>query len=112
MNLSMALPHSIRARMMDAIGPQEEVLYSVKSDLTLAQQFGESYVLVTTGHVAVCDADTDVKVVALKDVEEASVEELFSSSSLTVERKDKSKERLVTFSKACVPEFAALARAG
>jgi ATP-binding cassette subfamily B protein len=109
MNLKVELPESAAralAAHMDLSGGLE---YCVKSDLTFARRYGWTYLVVSNGKVGVVDADGHAFALAIADLKEVKVDELFGAAALvavtpTLER------TLVAYTKANVPEFAVMAR--
>jgi len=110
MDLRCQLPEQVRQRLEQRLGSGEDILHCLASDLTLSRKFGPSYIAVSRGAFAVCDADGDGESLSLEDVKEVKTDELFASASLTAVMKDGSERRLIYFTKACVPEFAVLGR--
>ena len=55
MKLNDPVPEKLRDALRAALDGDENVLYSVRSDLTLDRRFGESCIVVTAAKVAVLD---------------------------------------------------------
>ena len=113
MELNCALPDRARLLMRDRAGMIGEPEYAVESDLTLKQRYGASWLVVADGKVAVCDEDSDgdFAAIALQEIKEVRNDELFGGGRLVAETKD-GERALIYYTKACVPEFAAMTVVG
>ncbi len=109
MDLKCRIPDDITRQLAEQTGWTGEPRYSVLSDLTLGRRYGCTVLLVADGEVIVCDSDGRTVRVDLADIKEVKVDELFGGARLVAETADGEKG-LVHYTKACVPEFAAMCR--
>ena len=109
MELNYPLPESAARRLARHIGDDGARRYCVASDLTRNRRYGRSYLVVSDRHVAVCDDQDGVTSLALDDIDEVTVDELFGGGRL-VATTPQGRTDLVHYTKACVPEFAAMCR--
>jgi len=108
MELMCDVPDGIAERIAERVGYAGEPRYAVAGDLTLRRQYGHSYLVVTDEHVAACDGD-EVLAVPLADITEVKIDELFGGARL-VAATEAGEKNLIYYTKACVPEFAAMCR--
>jgi len=109
MNLNFKLPDEAARRLAPHIALSGEPQYCVQSDLTFARAYGWTYLVVSDGRVAVCDSDGKGFGLALADIKEVKVDELFGGGALQAVTASGVKT-LVAYTKAYVPEFAVMAR--
>jgi len=107
MNLNCTLPSRASQCINEHITKDASPRYCVASDLTLDHQYGQSYLVILQDHVAVCDSENQVLSVELKDIAKVKVDELFGGARLVAETSHGEKH-LITYTKACVPEFATI----
>ena len=96
--------------LMQRCGVGEDVLFCLRSDLSLERQYGESYLVATRRGLFVLDSESVVLELGLADVSEVTVDELFGGGRLVAKL---SGERvvLVYYTKALAPQFGVLSRA-
>jgi ATP-binding cassette subfamily B protein len=87
----------------------EWIRHSLRSDLTLNRQYGESYLVVTDRRIAVLDSGALDLSLPIEDVSDVKIDELFGSGRL-VAATGEGERTLAYYSKACVPEFSVLSR--
>ena len=109
MKLDDKLPEALDSRLKALLAEGEKVLYCQKSDLTSDQKYDESYLVVTDGKVIALEPDREPRSVNFSDIKQACVDELFGGSRLLIET-EAGQQAFVYYSKAYVPEFAAIAR--
>jgi len=109
MELNSKLPDDVARKLLERIGPDDPIRYSLASDLTLGRQFGKSYIVVTGTKIAVCDSENHARSFDLADIKEVKVDELFGSGRLVAVMSDGEKS-LIYYTKVHVPEFAAICR--
>jgi len=109
MNLNQELPQSAAQVLSDLTGHDGAPRFAAASDLTLDRRYGQSYLAVMDGHVASCDGDGGAVCLPLADIKEVKVDELFGGGRLVAET-SAGDRGLVYYTKACVPEFAAMCR--
>ena len=84
--------------------------YSLSSDLDCEGNFGSSYLAASDTHVAVSDGADNLKVFPLSELNSVRIDELFSSGRLVAVFKKEKEEKLISYSKALVPEFSLFCR--
>jgi ATP-binding cassette subfamily B protein len=109
MEFNCPVPETCARRLTDLCGPGWQARFSVASDLTLALRYGAAYLVVTDGKVAVCDSSGEGFALPLADIKEVKIDELFGGGRLTADTVA-GKKVLVSYTKACVPEFGAMCR--
>ncbi|MGK0185736.1 MAG: ATP-binding cassette subfamily B protein [Verrucomicrobiales bacterium] len=87
-----------------------DCLVCMQSDLNQAGHFSVSWLAITNDHVLVFEEESAPVVLALQDIDEVEVDELFSAGRLVARMKNKSAVALISYSRNLVPEFAAAAR--
>jgi len=108
-NLNCDLPAPIRETLRTRLPAAEAIRFAVQSDLTRTRTFGCSFLVVTDAHLALCDEQMVLDILALTDLEEVRIDELFSSACLTAIL-PAGERCLIHYSKVCVPEFGVLCR--
>jgi ATP-binding cassette subfamily B protein len=108
MKLNDTVPNELEAKLAPLFAEDEEVLYSLKSDLTLSRDYGVSCLVATDRRIVAVDAGDAVSF-KLHEITEVKVDELFGSGRLLVVT-DGREQALVYYSKSYVPEFAVLCR--
>ena len=109
MDLNCALPDDVSRELADVLGRHGEARYAVASDLTLRREYGTTYLAVGDGRIGVCDSDGQAFSLALDDITEVKVDELFGGGRL-VAVTPTGERALVYYTKTCVPEFAVMCR--
>ena len=108
MNLNQQLTEKASAALAPLMD-LSRVDYCVMGDLTSKRRYGWACLVVAGGKVAVCDGDGAAFALALSDIKEAKVDELFGGGAL-VAVTPSGEKTLIAYTKACVPEFAVMAR--
>ena len=109
MKLNDKLPKNHKTVLSKLIDGNEQIRFSLASDLTANRKFGENFVVVTNNKIVVLDENSETFSVAFDELKEVKIEELFGGSRLVAETETESKI-LVYYTKARVPEFAVLYR--
>ena len=109
MNLNHPLPDNVARRLAEALGKPDAPRYAVPGDMAHDGRYGRSWLIVADGRVAVCDETGPLTALPLAEIKEVKVDELFGGARLVA--KTASGDRgLISYTKACVPEFAAMCR--
>ena len=85
MKLQDQLPEHLDKEIRDSFQYRERILYSLKSDLDLNREFGESWIAVTNRRVIVLSKEELTLELDLDSVKELRNDELFGSSRLVAE---------------------------
>jgi len=109
MKLNAKLPEAAIRTLAGHIELNGGPLYAVASDLTFARRYGWAYLVVANGKVGAVDSDGHAIAIALSDIKEVKVDELFGGGALVAVTASGEKT-LITYTKACVPEFAVMSR--
>ncbi len=109
MKLNDTLPKEYSQTLSRLIKDGEQVRFTLASDLTVDRHFGRSFVVVTDARVVVLDKTRDAFSIAIDQLTEVKIEELFGGAKL-VAVTEKGTRILVYYTKARVPEFAVLCR--
>ena len=109
MKLDSALPTEFAGEYARISGNGDRPQYCCQSDLDMEGAFGSTYVAVDRERVVSFSPQRPVLELPLKKISEVKVEELFGSSRLVADLKDK-RECLAWYSRDLVPEFATLCR--
>jgi ATP-binding cassette subfamily B protein len=109
MKLSSPIPTNIQSQLSSLLLPEEKILFSVKSDLTRIQKFGNTWLCATASTLIVCDDTNIIQTLMLSDITEVEVEELFGASRL-VAKTDLKTIPVIWYSRAFVPEFGVFCR--
>ncbi len=104
MKLNDTLPNELEAKLAPLLAANEKVLYSLRSDLTLSRDYGESFLLATDRRIVSLDV-TSSSSFKLYEITKVKVDELFGSGRLVVVTDD-GEQALIYYSKSYVPEFA------
>jgi ATP-binding cassette subfamily B protein len=108
-NLNHHLPDGIARKLEERVGSLEGPNYVVPGDLASDGRYGERWLVVAGGQVAVCDDHGPLTTLRLAEIKEVKVDELFGGARL-VAKTGSGERNLITYTKACVPEFAAMCR--
>ena len=109
MNLNHPLPDIIARKLAERIGGMDRPSYAVPADLTGDGRYGQTWLVMAGGQVAVCDERGPLTTLRLVEIKEVKVDELFGGARLIAETESGEKS-LIRYTKACVPEFAAMCR--
>jgi ATP-binding cassette subfamily B protein len=107
MELDGKLPEDVTRLLAPTLEKDEQIVRSQASDLALDRRFGESYLVVTRKRLAVADREKLHLSLPINDKMKVKVDELFGGARLVAETPD-GERNLIYYSKAFVPEFAAL----
>jgi len=110
MNLACDIPESVMRHLREALGEDVCLRFSLESDVTRRRRFGRSYVVLTDTHLAIADETGPPLVLALSDIEEVSIDELFGSGRLVAKGHDGSQTPLIYYTRVVVPDFAVMCR--
>ncbi|MBD3244022.1 MAG: ATP-binding cassette domain-containing protein [Chitinivibrionales bacterium] len=110
MRLNDRLPAALEMVLHERLGPQEQPRFTLRSDLSLERTFGDSYVVATGRRLFVLDSEKVVLELALSDIREVIVDELFGGGRLVADLRDEHVV-LVYYSKALAPHFGIFSRA-
>ena len=108
MDLMATVPETIALQFNQA-GVKDAPRYCAIADLTLGQRYGQTWLIVTDRHVAACDSAGALVALERAHIKEVEVDELFGGGRLLAHTSD-GQRTLVYYTKACVPEFAAMRR--
>jgi ATP-binding cassette subfamily B protein len=108
-NLNQDLPNAVAQRLAEKAGGPVRPRYAVSSDLARDGRYGQTWLVVADGHVAACDERGLLTTLRLSEIKEVTADELFGGARLMA-RTRSGEKCLITYTKACVPEFAAMCR--
>lgn len=109
MHLHDTLNKTLESRLGERLAAGETIRYCLRSDLSLERQFGCSYLVATDTRLFVLDTESVVIELALEDVKEITVDELFGGGRLVASMADDDVV-LVYYTKALAPQFGVLCR--
>jgi len=109
MKLQDKLPEHLNREINSSFEHGERMLYSLKSDLDLSREFGESWIAVTDRRVIVLSKEERIIELDFSSIKELRIDELFGSSRLVAECGEDD-IILVYYTKTLVPQFGVLCR--
>jgi len=109
MKLNDRLPQVLEEMLSATLSADEQVRFSLKSDLTLDRRYGDTYLVVTSKRIFVLDNRQIIRSFFLSEIREIKVDELFSGARLVVVT-PADEQVLIYYTKAFVPEFSVLCR--
>lgn len=109
MQLKDKIPEKAYSELKKSFQKDEEILYSLRSDLDLKRRFGDSFLVATNKRIAVLDAEDIALIYEFHEISEVRVEELFGSLRILA-IKGEAHIVLIYYTKALVPQFGVFCR--